>query len=235
MKLEKENLRTQNITLAQEEQSMPRTTTKKEKRLAEIYQAACEVLNEKKSNDFKVKDVADRIGIGRGTLYEVIRTKNDIIYIVLKQRLNEAIQYVQEKTEVYFSHDPWMALQMAIKAHLECVSMNPKFLYIMYQESTPINKSQFKEILELIERYNDIFTQIITKGGEEGIFKVDDPYLIAHCLTNTLNTWVIKKNHLNYKFEINGFEKSVGRMVLQGIIDLEGEKALQNLERLKNL
>ena len=236
MRAEKGILKNKTETLThKEKRNAPRSMTKREKRLDEIYKAACDVLNEKKSNDFKVKDVADRIGIGRGTLYEVIRTKNDIIYIVLKQRLNEAIQYVQTKTSDYVNQDPWKALQMAIRAHLEFVSQNPKFLYIMYQESTPINKSQFKEILQLIENYNDIFTQILRKGGKEGIFRVNNPYLIAHSLTNTLNTWVIKKNHLDYKFEINGFEKSVGRMVLQGILDLEGEKAFQNLDRLRSL
>ena len=77
----------------------------REERLEELYRAACEVLNEKNCYDFTVKDVADKIGIGRGTLYEFIKTKNDIIYLVLKRLLNEAIQYV--KSAISDCRDPW--------------------------------------------------------------------------------------------------------------------------------
>jgi AcrR family transcriptional regulator len=210
-----------------------RINKSREERLDELFRASREVLTEKGVNSFKVKDVADKIGIGRGTLYEFIQTKNDIVFLALERLINEAIRNLQDRTND--STDPLVTLKAAIRSHLEFISINPKMLWALYQLSTPISKSQFKKIFKLIDRYNGIFKALIEKGCQDGIFYVDDPYLVAHSITTMLNTWVIKKNYLNYNFDIEDYEKKMCQVILQGLLDLNGEKAMRNLERFKAL
>lgn len=205
----------------------------KAERLKELFVASCEVLSEKRISDFRVKDIADRMGIGRGTLYEFIRTKNDIVYLVMIGISKKAIEYVESKLNP--SHDPWTMLKAAMHANTEFSQLHTQLLWVLFQENRLLTKQQFYELKLLLERYNEIFENILKKGKQEGIFDIDDTYLVANSITSALNTWVLKKNYMNYKFNIDQYEKSVAKMLLVGVLDLKGENALQNLERIKNM
>lgn|GEM_PF-2195259 len=210
-----------------------RINKSREERLSELIRAASEVVTEKGVNSFKVKDVADRIGIGRGTLYEFIQTKSDIVFLALESQIHEAIENLEAGTREIA--DPLAALQAAVRSHLEYISRNPKMLWVLYQQSTPLRKSQFQEIFALIDSYNGIFKSIIEAGRRDGVFDVADPYLVAHSIATMLNTWVIKKSYLNYQFDIEDYERKMSRIIVQGLLDLDGEKAIRNLERFRAL
>lgn len=161
-------------------------------RRKELIKAATKVFNRNGIKGFRVKDVTDLMDIGRGTLYEYIKTKNDIIFIVMEDAILRSIHYLRDQIEGI--KDPLLKLKQAIHAHLHTTSLNSKILWAMYQESTPFNKSQFKKICSLLDEYSGIFREILEEGQKEGIFKINDPYVLAHSITTMLNTWLIKKS-----------------------------------------
>ena len=202
-------------------------------RRKELIKAATEVFNRNGIKGFKVKDVTDLMDIGRGTLYEYIRTKNDIIFIVMEDTILKSIRYLRNHTEDI--KDPLLKLKQAIHAHLQTTSSNSKILWAMYQESTPFNKSQFKKMCRLLDEYNGIFREILEEGQKKGMFKVNDPYVLAHSITTMLNTWLIKKSFLKYEFSIPDYERKIGWIILQGCLNLSKEQLEDNLDKLHNV
>jgi len=190
-----------------------------EKRRRELIGAAKKVIGEKGINSFKVKDITDLMDIGRGTLYEYIKTKNDIIYLVIEDAILKSIRHIEKPDRK--ARNPVEKLKWAIHSHLETTSANPKVLWAMFQESTPLTRWQFKRIHQLLDRYNGIFREILEQGGKEGVFRVEDPYLTAHGITTILNTWVIKKSLLSGRFSLPDYERKLSRIILQGCLNLE--------------
>ena len=205
----------------------------KERKRREIIDAAYDILKEKGINKFTVKDVSDRIGIGRGTLYEYIKTKTDIIYIVLEDGLIKSIRALQEQTRQIM--DPLLKLKIAIHEFLGITADNYILLWALVQETTPISKPQFKRIFKLVDDYNNIFKRILEEGNKEGIFDVTDSYLVAHCITTMLNTWIIKSKFLNYKFLLEDYEMKIGKIILQGVLDMGDEHRDRNLDGLRRI
>ena len=204
----------------------------RENRRMELIEAASKVLKKNGIHGLKVKDVADRMNIGRGTLYEYIKTKNDILFIVMEDALKRSIQELREKTNGI--SDPLLKLKKAIHVHLCIASKNPEILWALYQESTPLSKTQFKKIFQYLNEYNGIFKKIIEEGGKEGIFDFIDSYLSAHSIATMLNTWLIKKNFLTYQFSIEDYEKKISGIILKGLLNLDEEHRTKNIERLQS-
>lgn len=200
-----------------------------EERRRELIRAARKVFDEKGINSFKVKDITDLMDIGRGTLYEYIKTKSDIIYLVMEDAILKSIRYLEKPAGP--ARNSVEKLKWAIHSHLKTTSTSPKILWAMFQESTSLTRRQSKRILDLMDRYNEIFRKILEEGKKEGVFRVEDPYLTAHGITTILNTWVIKKKLLPGGFFLPDYERKLSRVILQGCLNLE-ENRDENLGKL---
>ena len=142
---------------------MSENTTRKQifhqKRRLEIISAASQVLNEKGVSGFTVKDISESMGIGRGTLYEHIRTKNDILFLIMKDALEKATQVLRE--EVASAQDPLSKLKHAIHAHIRTIRHHSVVVLALYQDPTVLSKQQFKRIRKLVNDYNAIISLAI--------------------------------------------------------------------------
>jgi len=205
----------------------------REKRRLELIRAASKVLNKNGIHRLKVKDVADQMGIGRGTLYEYIKTKHDILFMVMEDALMRSIQELKEQTRQV--SDPLLRLKKALHVHLNLIRQNPKILWALYQESTPLSKTQFKKIFHFLDEYNGIFKEILDEGKRDGTFDFEDSYLLAHSLPTMLNTWVIKQNFLDYQFVLEDYERKLTGVILKGVLNLDDGNRERNLERLQSV
>jgi hypothetical protein len=75
----------------------------------------------------------------------------------------------------------------------------------------------------------------LEEGQKEGIFKINDPYVLAHSITTMLNTLLIKKSFLKYEFSIPDYERKIGWIILQGCLNLSKEQLEDNLDKLHNV
>jgi len=202
----------------------------RQKRRLEIISAASQVINDKGLDGFTVRDVSESMGIGRGTLYEHIKTKNDIVFIIMEDALLKAIPALRE--EVARAADPISKLKGAMHAHIETIRQNSVVVLALYQSATPLSKSQFKRILELVNEYHAIFQEILESGKQQGVFDFEDAHLVAHGMTALLNTWLLKKNFLRRRMPFDQYEAIVGRLILKGLLNLAGDGLESNLQLL---
>ena len=191
----------------------------RQKRRLEIISAASRVLSDKGLNGFTVKDVSESMGIGRGTLYEHIRTKNDILYIIMEDALIKSAQVLRE--EVAGIEDPILKLKQAIHAHIRTIRQHSVVVLSLYQDTIPLEKDQFRRIRDLVNDYQRIFQEILEYGRDQGVFEFEDGHLLSHSITAILNTWMLKKNFIQRKVPFDQYERVVGGLVLKGLLRLD--------------
>ncbi|MUV37420.1 Fatty acid metabolism regulator protein [Lentibacillus sp. JNUCC-1] len=116
------------------------------KRRAQMIQGALKLFKEKGFHRTTTREIAKASGFSIGTLYEYIRTKEDVLYFVCEsiyeqvhERLEEAIDF--ENASV--SH-----LAAVVSSYFHLVDQMQEEILIMYQEAKSLSKETKSYVLQ---------------------------------------------------------------------------------------
>ena len=198
------------------------------RRRKQIIEGAIKVFSEKGYHHAKTKEIAEASGVTEGTLYNYIRSKEDITYIVydyitgiLRDELKKAINGVK---------DPKKRLKAALLQNMNTIDQHQDIIMFMYKESSSMDKSSLHTILARESEYIDIFENLLRDYFKETDFNENNLKLAADLLAYipvilTLRRWSLKRR----------FESM--EIVMQGILDfvLYGIAFIPELETVQAL
>jgi AcrR family transcriptional regulator len=127
-------------------------------RRKQIIEGAIKVFVEKGFHSATTREIAEASGITEGTLYNYIRTKEDIVYIVydyitriLREEVKDAIADID---------DPKERLVTAVHQNLNSIHNYQDLVMFIYKASTHLDKESLNEVLaretEYIESFEDL-------------------------------------------------------------------------------
>ena len=158
--------------------------------LEEIIAAAAKVFQTKGYHAATVQDIADAVGILKGSLYHYVKSKEDLLYLIVK----EPIARIYERmTEIVASELPaGEKLRGAILAHLEAFDRHSPHLFVYLHEREEM-KRRFREQFKLSpKQYERCWQQILREGVKSGEFRPDfDVQVVSYGLLGMLN-WLYK-------------------------------------------
>ncbi len=128
-------------------------------RRKQIIQGAIKVFTKKGFYNSTTKEIAEAAEMTEGTLYNYIRCKEDIIYIVydyttqiLRTELNQAIENIK---------DPEERLKEALTQTLKSILKYQDLVMFLYRESGTLKKEDLYTILEREDDYIELFEQLL--------------------------------------------------------------------------
>jgi AcrR family transcriptional regulator len=128
-------------------------------RRKQIIQGAIKVFTKKGFYNSTTKEIAEAAEMTEGTLYNYIRCKEDIIYIVydytttiLRKELNNAIADIK---------DPEERLKEALTQTLKSILKYQDLVMFLYRESGTLKKEDLHTILEREDKYIKLFEQLL--------------------------------------------------------------------------
>jgi AcrR family transcriptional regulator len=156
----------------------------------EIIAAAATVFQTKGYHAATVQDIADAVGILKGSLYHHVKSKEDLLYLIVK----EPIARIYERmTEIVDNDLPAREkLRRAILAHLEAFDHHYPHLFVYLHEREEM-KRRFREQFKLSpKQYERCWQQILREGVKSGEFRPDlDVPVVSYGLLGMLN-WLYK-------------------------------------------
>jgi AcrR family transcriptional regulator len=159
-------------------------------KLDEIIAAAAKVFRTKGYHAASVQDIADEVGMLKGSLYHHFASKEDLLYLVVKEpiaglyaRLGEIVAEELPAAE---------KLRRAILAHLEAFGAHHPHLFVYLRETEDL-KRRFRAKTRLSpKQYERFWQQIVREGMKSGEFRPDlDVPVISYGLLGMLN-WLYK-------------------------------------------
>ncbi|GIM44978.1 TetR family transcriptional regulator [Collibacillus ludicampi] len=176
-----------------------------EKRRAEIIDAAVKIFSEKGYHATTTKEIADLAGMNVGTMFQYVKNKQDILYLVcchIHSMIEQAL-YAVEVEDL----DPMKAISEFVTALYRIVDQLSDYVVLMYQETASLDKAARSSFLSREQRLCNLLENQIKKGIDSGFFKIDPECvsLLAEDILVQAQMWAFRRWSLSKKFTLEGY------------------------------
>ncbi|WP_394139908.1 TetR/AcrR family transcriptional regulator [Cytobacillus oceanisediminis] len=162
-----------------------RVVKKAEERRNEILDAADELFGQKGFDGTTTKDILDKVGIARGTLYYHFKSKEDLMDALIERYNNHLLGVAKE-----ISKDKRIPIiERIIRVVMSMNLRGGSSKEIMEHIHKPQNALMHQKIQKFIfNGITPIMTEIIQEGIEQGMFQTLYPYECMEMVVTYMNT-----------------------------------------------
>lgn len=186
-------------------------------RRTELINAAVKLFVIKGFHETSVREIAKESGMSMGALYDYIRTKNDILFLVC-DHIHSSIS-TKLKESVASNKPPIEILKNAIKDYFKIIDKNQNNMLLLYQETKSLSKSArkyiFKAESDLTSIFKDILIQCIKDKSVSISKKKAD--IVSHNIMVAGQMWAFRRWALSENYTINSYINSQTELLLNGV------------------
>ena len=184
-------------------------------RTKEIIAAAAKLFKDKGYHATTIQDVADEVGMLKGSLYYHIKSKEELLYLVTKEPIRELIERQKKLMESGLS--PQQKIVEFIRAHLRAFDDNYPHLFVFLQEKASLSEPVQAEVAGIDFRYEMLLETILQEGTRRGIFRPElDLKMMAFSILGMCN-WMFKWYSKDGRLTTDEITHNMAEIVLNGI------------------
>lgn len=187
-----------------------------EKRRKEMIQGAIRLFKEKGFHRTTTREIAREAGFSIGTLYEYIRTKEDILYLVCDNIYLEVLKRLEPLQQQEATIE---GLISAIHQYYSLIDEMQDEMLVMYQESKSLPKDALEYVLSKEIEMVGIFENLLAgcvKAGELEMPKKEIK-LLAHQVVLQGQAWAFRRWAWRKNFKIEDYIQMQTKILLNGI------------------
>ena len=157
---------------------------------AEILESAVRLFQEKGYHATSMQDIADEVGLQKGSLYHYISGKEQLLYEIVHGTISG---YTENLREIASSpgESARARLERAVRAHVEAIAANLGMLTIYLREAHALTDQQRLEVNARSDEYYRLFSGLIAEGVRAGEFRRVDNRMAAFAILGACN-WVYR-------------------------------------------
>lgn len=152
-------------------------SVKKLNKKEDIIKAAAKLFSEKSFHDVKMDEIAEKLGIAKGTIYLYFKSKEKL-YLEILEESYEDIEALLE-SEIAVDEPSSEKLKKVLGIIFSFYRRNLDVLKILSRDETHLIKEHFEFTEHWRLRRLKLYEKILEKGIKEGSFKVQNPKLTA--------------------------------------------------------
>jgi AcrR family transcriptional regulator len=169
------------------------------RRRKQLVEAAKKVFFEKGYHKTGIRDIAKASSFSMGNLYDYIRRKEDILYLVYQDMINSIYGNILDiKDEVANCED---LISIIRNAAMKAYEFQEEIL-LLYRESGSLNKEMLRPILNLETSYIERFKRLLDEVNGKGFCKIRDTKFLAGLIVYLFSFFSMRRWSLrNYQKE----------------------------------
>ena len=189
-------------------------------RRQQIVDAGVKLFKKKGFHRATTRELAKEAGFSIGTLYEYIRTKEDVLFLVCDNIFNEVTKCLSEFPSESGTIE---GLIDAIRRYFLLIDTMPEEFTIMYQETKSLPKEAMHYILNKELEMVAIFEQMLRDCTVAGNLSLSDDaiFLAANHVVIQGQSWAFRKWALQKRYTIEQYIELQTSMFLHGILQFE--------------
>jgi TetR/AcrR family transcriptional regulator, cholesterol catabolism regulator len=151
------------------------------KRRQQIIDAASKLFFEKGFDQTTMREISRASGLTMGSLYDYVRSKDDILVLVYKDVVHQFRIGLAEDEEDTWTADP-ENMEILLRGIIKKMYELSKAVQLLYRESWTRRKEVHLQMREIDRQYVERFKQLLQKGHRQGVFEVLNPAITADML-----------------------------------------------------
>lgn len=168
---------------------VPARLRKHGRRRQEIVDAAADVFRRKGYSDASIQDIADEVGLLKGSLYHYIDSKEDLLFAVLTG-VYEMARGSIDKVAAMEELSPVEKLREYVKEHVKFNATHTTKIATYYHDFELIGEERRPVIVDQRRQFEEFITDLIVQAQSAG--EIDghvDPKVTAYLILGAMN-WV---------------------------------------------
>jgi AcrR family transcriptional regulator len=198
------------------------------KTLEAIRKAGLRLIFEHGYEAMSLRQLAAEVGIQAGSLYNHISTKQELLFDLIQDHINELLRQLDRAMEG--KQDPDEKLRAFVAFHVTYHMTRKREVFIANSELRSLEPKNYEAIVALRGAYEQRLATILAEGVEQGVFDVGDiqvaTFAIIALLTG-LCTWYRPGGRLTREAIIAAHEK----LVLSGVSPLASPQQARGKRR----
>lgn len=177
--------------------------------------AALRLFKEKGYHATSMRDIAEAVGINKGSLYSYIRSKEDLLIPVFERAMGVLLAQIEE-----ICADPALTptdrLRRAVQAHVWAVATNLDVLTVYLSEWRQLATESLATNRTQRERYASLFRQILEDGVAQGEFRAMDTRIVMLGMIGMCN-YLFRWYRPNGRLTPDQVADELMELVMQGV------------------
>ena len=148
---------------------IPLTTEEQQRRRKEIFDATVHLFLEKGFKETSMREIAETAGVGKSTLYDYFKSKDEILVSYFEDAINELTENARE----IVTQDLGISekLRKIMEMHL-AYSIDSKTFYLkLSAEVQTLSLGSQKKIQSQRYAYQDMLSELIEEGIRQGAYR----------------------------------------------------------------
>jgi len=179
-----------------------------EQRRLQIVRAAVELFVAKGFHKTTTREIAKASGIGIGTLYEYIQSKEDVLYLVCAYIHGEVKKRLSEVTGARTSARSGREMLVeGIRRFFACVDELQDWVLLIYQETKSLPDDTLKLVLREEEKITGLFIELLERGRQDGTIALSEESvpLFAHNIVVLGQMWTFRRWALGRQYSLSAY------------------------------
>jgi AcrR family transcriptional regulator len=168
-----------------------RSTQKAQAREDDIYRAAARIFHRKGYAATSLQDIADEVGLLKGSLYYYIDSKEDLLFGIT-ETIHRLAASVADATAA-LDDGPSEKLRFLVEQHVASFGVNLQMIRVFYTEYEALGPDRRRVVINERRRYESAVLGLIEDGQRDGEFCPDLDARVANnavlTMVNTIYMW----------------------------------------------
>lgn len=186
-------------------------------RRQELVNAAVKLFVENGFHKTTVREIAKEFGMSMGALYDYIRTKEDILFLVC----DHIFKSISDKLEASLKSekDTKEKLRNAIHDYFVIIDGIQDYTLLLYQETKSLNRKDRNYVLSKETELTKIFEDIIVQGIKDKTFNIDrrTAKIVANNVMVQGQMWSFRRWVAQKNFSLKSYIKIQTDLILNSI------------------
>ena len=185
------------------------------RRQQEILEAAARVFHEKGYESTSIQDIADAVGILKGSLYYYITSKEDLLFEIIQGVHEEALKNLDRTRAL--EGDALEKIRAFVVVHMTHNATNLVKMAVFFQDFRSLRGERREIIVQERDLYDNFLRDLIRQGQEDGLVCADiDPKLAAITVLGMMN-WIYQWYRPDGEYSATEIADQYGDFVVAGL------------------
>lgn len=187
------------------------------KRRDEMIKGAVSLFKKKGFHRTTTREIARAAGFSIGTLYEYIRSKEDVLYLVCDSIYDEVQERLRQALDT--KKGTIASLEVGIANYFRVVDEMQDEVLVMYQEVKSLTKDALPYVLrkelEMVAMFEDAIQCCVDKGELD--LDKDEVTMIAHNIFVQGQMWGFRRWALKNMYSLDEYIELQTRLLIRGM------------------